>query len=29
MNLEGTGQPQNEDQGRLFVGHVDVILNPN
>lgn len=29
MNLEGTGEPQNEDQGRLFVGHVDVILNPN
>ncbi len=24
--LKGTGQPQNEDQGRVFIGHLEIIL---
>lgn len=28
MNLKGTGLPQNDDQGKVFVGHIEINLNP-
>ncbi|MDD2409125.1 MAG: hypothetical protein PHD03_00160 [Bacilli bacterium] len=27
INLQGTGVPQNDDQGKVFIGHIEIDLN--